>query len=144
MIEIRRMQKEDLETVCRIEKETFSLPWSRQSFYNAMNRQGNVYLVLLLEQKVVAYCGLWNIAGEGDITNVAVDQAFRGQKLGRMLLNRLLEEGIQSGVDALTLEVRESNMPAIQLYESLGFQNVGIRKNFYEKPTENAIIMWKR
>ena len=81
---------------------------------------------------------------EADITNVAVDVPFRGRGIGFLMLQELMRIGRERGVEAFTLEVRQSNQAAISLYERLGFENCGIRKNFYEKPTEHAVIMWKR
>ena len=88
---------------------------------------------------------LTDIAGEGDISNVAVDVRFRGQKIATVLLQKLLEYGrTKYGIHAFTLEVRSQNIPAIRLYENAGFQSEGIRPNFYDKPKDDAIIMWKR
>ena len=143
MITIRPMREVDLEQVKMIENETFSLPWSKQSFYEGMLKENTIYLVAVKEKKIVGYCGLWNILGDAEITNVAVGKEYRNHKIGRTMLGELLLKGKEQGVKAFTLEVRESNLSAIHLYESLGFQSVGIRKDFYEKPRENAIIMWK-
>ena len=75
---------------------------------------------------------------------MAVDGPYRGQGIGRKMLTELMRLGLERGAFAYTLEVRVSNMPAIRLYESLGFENLGIRKNFYEKPVEDAMIMWRQ
>ena len=102
------------------------------------------YLVGLMEEEVVASCGLRNIVGDGEITNVVTKSSARGRGIGEQMLLKLLEEGTAMGVEAFTLEVRKSNDAAIHLYEKLGFVTEGVRKNFYEDPTEDALIMWKR
>jgi len=139
---IRNMTKEDLPQICTIEKETFTQPWSEEDFRNAMNNDRNCYLVAEAEQGIVGYCGYWGIVGEGDIYNVAVKKEHRGQRIGYHMLFTLINEAKSRGITSLTLEVRSSNTPAICLYESLGFEQAGIRKDFYSKPKEDAVIMW--
>ena len=84
------------------------------------------------------------MAGEGEISNVAVAEKFRRRGIGRKLMEYMLKEAPSFGIGDLTLEVRVSNAPAISLYESLGFHKEGVRPGFYEKPKEDALIMWKR
>ena len=93
---------------------------------------------------IAGYIGMLCVLDEGEITNVAVAEGFRRQGIGERLLSSLLQAGRKEGVDSFTLEVRESNSSARRLYRKLGFQEEGIRRNFYEKPTEDAILMWKR
>ena len=95
-------------------------------------------------EKLVGNCGVRNIAGDGEITNVSVDPACRRQRVGTELMNKLLETGRSMGIEAFTLEVRASNQAAIRLYESFGFLLEGTRRNFYEDPREDALIYWKR
>lgn len=144
MLELRFMREEDLEQVEAIEQATFSSPWSLESFRKAMETCGNLYVTALWDDRVAGYCGLWRSFEEGDITNVAVDEAFRQRGIGRKMLSFLMEAAEKEGVTQFTLEVRRSNAAALHLYENLGFVSEGIRKNFYEKPTEDAVIMWKR
>lgn len=143
-IVVRRMQKEDLPEVCRIEKDNFSLPWSEKSFLESMERKDTVFLAALSEEEVAGYIGCYCIAGEGEITNVAVKDGYRRKGIGGMLLERLYEEGKALDTFEFFLEVRESNEAAIALYTRQGFVKEGIRKNFYERPVENAVIMVKR
>lgn len=140
---IRRMQAEDLPQVCEIEKENFSLPWSEKSFLDSIKREDTIFLTALCDGQIAGYLGCYCIAGEGEITNVAVVSSFRRKGIGGMLLEKLYEEGAGLGTREFFLEVRESNEAAIALYSRQGFVKEGIRKNFYEKPVENAIIMWK-
>ena len=143
-IVIRKMQPEDLAEVCKIEKDNFSLPWSEKSFWESMEREDTVFLVALEDEKVVGYIGCYCIAGAGEITNVAVKASHRRKVIGGKLLQKLYEKGAALDTQEYFLEVRESNEAAIGLYLRQGFVKEGIRKNFYEKPVENAVIMWKR
>lgn len=139
---IRKMQPEDLAEVCKIEKDNFSLPWSEKSFLESMEREDTVFLVALEDEDVAGYIGCYCIAGAGEITNVAVKASHRRKGIGGKLLQKLYEEGAALDTQEYFLEVRESNEAAIGLYLRQGFVKEGIRKNFYEKPVENAVIMW--
>ncbi len=143
-VNIRPLTEEYVDQVCVLEEEAFSMPWHRESFMEMIANENACYLVALVGEEVVASCGLRHIVGEGEITNVVTKNTMRGQGIGRQILLKLLEEGTKMGAQAFTLEVRVSNAPAIHLYESLGFVSEGVRKNFYEDPTEDALIMWKR
>ena len=138
---IRKMQPEDLAEVCKIEKDNFSLPWSEKSFLESMEREDTVFLVALEDEDVAGYIGCDCIAGAGEITNVAVKASHRRKGIGGKLLQKLYEEGAALDTQEYFLEVLESNEAAIGLYLSQGFVKEGIRKNFYEKPVENAVIM---
>lgn len=139
---IRRMMEADLEQVCVIEQETFSDPWSREDFMDSLKESNNGYLVAIMDEGIAGYCGYWGIVGEGYIYNVAVKKEYRRHKIGYRMLKALMEEAKGRGITSLTLEVRYSNEAAIGLYETLGFERAGIRKDFYTKPKEDAVIMW--
>ena len=139
---IREMTEEDISEVYFIEKDTFSQPWSEDDFRNAIQDVNNNYLVAVMDERVVGYCGYWGIAGEGDIYNVAVKKEYRGKRIGFQMLNSLIQEANRRGITSLTLEVRCTNAAALRLYESLGFERAGVRKDFYSKPKEDAVIMW--
>lgn len=143
---IREMQSRDLEKVTALETACFSMPWKYKDFEEVLTNPHRVYLVAETgRQEIIGGCMLTNIAGEGDISNVAVDESFRGQRIATALLQKLLEYGKDKyGINAFTLEVRSKNIPAIRLYERAGFQAEGIRRNFYDKPKDDAIIMWKK
>lgn len=143
-LQIRQMIVTDLPAVSNIEAETFSMPWSVKGFEDSLMAENTCYLTALCGEKIVGYCGMLQVLDEADITNVAVASLYRGCGIGFSMLQELLRYGEQRGISSFTLEVRESNTAAIALYKKLGFENCGIRKNFYEKPTENAVIMWKR
>lgn len=144
MIYYRRLRAEDVPAVSRLEEQTFSMPWSAESFRQMIEKEDTAYFVAEEEGKILGGCGLFLIAGEGNITNVAVAPEARRRGVATGLLTYLLSEGDRAGLTAYTLEVRVSNKAAIALYEKLGFVSEGIRPNFYEKPREDAVIMWKR
>lgn len=143
-LEIVALTEEYVDQVCILEEEAFSMPWHKESFLEMIQNPNALYLTVLYEGKVVGSCGARNIVGVGEITNVVVAKEYRNLHIGRRMLEELLRKGQEMGMESFTLEVRESNAAAIHLYENLGFCTEGIRKNFYERPTENALIMWKR
>ena len=95
-------------------------------------------------EQVVGICGVKKIFEEGEISNVAVHPDFRGRGISRKMLDLLMREAREDGVEAFTLEVRAGNRIAIRLYESLGFRTEGVRPGFYDKPVEDGLIMWQR
>ncbi len=139
---IRDMKEADLDEICGIEEESFSDPWSYEDFKESFLKENNSYLIAELDGVIVGYCGYWGIGEEGYIYNVAVRKDYRRQQVGYRMLTELLMRAKARGVTALTLEVRRSNEAAIGLYERLGFVSAGIRKDFYTKPKEDAVIMW--
>lgn len=144
MIIYRDMTPADVPLISRLEEETFSMPWSPDSFLKMIEENDARYYVAEEDGRLLGGCGYWLIAGEGCIGNVAVAKEARRRGVGTGLLRHLISEGDREGITAYTLEVRVSNEAAIGLYQKLGFVSEGIRPNFYEKPTEDAIIMWKR
>jgi len=143
-IRIRKMQAEDVDAVTALEESSFSMPWKRQDFEDIITNPNRVYLVAEVGKDIVGGCMLTMIAGEGDISNVAVYESYRGQHIATALMQELLRVGEENGIRDFTLEVREQNQPAIRLYENTGFVSEGIRPNFYDRPKDNAVIMWKR
>lgn len=141
---IRPMQAEDIEWVSQIEAQCFTMPWSANAYSKVLEDAKSLYLVAVSEGQVVGMCGVTNILGEGDINNVAVKENFRGRGIAYAMLEELLRRGEADGIEAFTLEVRVSNATAIHVYEKLGFVSEGIRPRFYEKPVEDAMIMWRR
>ncbi len=141
---IRRMLEADLSGVAELERQYFSMPWSEKQLRESLENPDYLFLVLELEGKIAGYAGLVRAGDEGDITNVVLAEECRGRGFGKLLVRTLLEEGKRRGIRDFTLEVRVSNTPALHVYEALGFVKEGVRKRFYEKPTEDAWIMWKR
>jgi len=144
-LEIRRMTIEDLDRVIEIEEESFSVPWSRDSYESEISRNIlSLYLVAEFQGRIIGYCGMWFILDEAHITNIAVQKSFRGKGVGKRLVECLLEEASKKGIVNLTLEVRDGNIAARKLYEKMGFVVEGIRPGYYPDNHEDAIIMWKR
>lgn len=141
---IRPMKEEDTAEVAMLEADIFSQPWSRQDFLDVLKKEDVLYIVAADSGRIVGCCGVWNIGGDGNISNVLVEKSCRHQGIGGLLMQTLLAWGEKRGITAYTLEVRVSNEPAIHLYESLGFERAGTRPHFYKKPEEDALIMWKR
>lgn len=139
---IRKMCEQDILAVHEIECSIFTKPWSEKGFRDSYAKVNNVYLVAEVENNIVAYCGFWGVAGEGQITNVAVHKGYRRQGIAEKMMSELIDQGRKQGIEAFTLEVRVNNQAAIFLYHRLGFKDSGIRKNFYEAPVEDALIMW--
>ena len=146
MITIREMNLADVDCVCVLEEMAFSMPWHKESFIEMIENKDALYLVADDEQAgVIGCCGVRSIVGEGDISNVVVHPDYRKKGVAYQMLNELLSCAEQEfAIKEFTLEVRCSNEAAIHLYEKLGFVSEGVRKNFYEEPTEDALIMWKR
>lgn len=141
---IRLMESEDVPKVADLEKKCFSIPWSENSLRESLRNPDYLFLVAEEDGKVAGYAGLLKVLDEGDVTNIAVEPGCRGRGIGTGLLERLMEKGREKGIRSFTLEVRVSNETAIHMYEKFGFVSEGIRKRFYERPVEDARIMWKR
>jgi len=139
------MELSDIEDILVVEKLSFSIPWSRDSFEKEIvDNNLAIYLVAKVNEKAVGYIGMWKVLNEGHITNVAVHPEFRHQGIGDQLVSELLSLCEKENIDLVTLEVRKSNQNAIKLYEKHGFVAEGIRKAYYQDNKEDAIIMWKR
>ena len=139
---IRRMRREDLDAIAAIEAATFARPWSRDSFRRELeeNRVAR-YLVAELDGRVIGYAGAWIVMDESHITNIAVEEGFRGQGIGKRLTAALLQYLSNLGASYATLEVRVSNERAIRMYQSLGFVSAGKRKRYYDDNGEDAWLM---
>lgn len=144
-IRIRRMTPEDVSKAAALERESFSEPWTENVYLETLANENALYLLAETEDGgLVGICGLLDILGEGDISNVAVAKPFRRQKVAERMMAELLRQGKERGITAFTLEVRSSNEAAIRLYEKFGFTCEGRRKRFYRKPEEDALILWYR
>ena len=142
-IQIRNMMDCDINAVTNLEKECFSLPWSEQSLIESMENTNNHFFVAVVNEKVVGYIGSMFVLDEVQITDIAVTEDFRKNNIGNLLLSHIIKLAENENMSFITLEVRKSNLAAINLYSKNSFINLGIRKNFYIKPTEDAIIMIK-
>ena len=137
---IRRISEEDIPAVAQIELSCFSEPWSEKSLSLLTDGRG-VGFVALVDGIIVGYGGMMTVLDEGQITNIAVLPEFRRLGLGRSLVQALQKYAKSNEFSLLSLEVRESNIPAISLYEVCGWEKQGIRKGFYRFPSEAAVIM---
>lgn len=140
---IRNMLPADIEQVEAIEKELFSIPWSAKSFLEACTDEKNVYLVWAEGDSILGYCGMWTVLGEGNITNVAVSPKARNRGIATALMKELEARGRERDIRIFFLEVRQSNDCARHVYEKCGYRCIGVRKKFYEKPSEDGIVMSK-
>ncbi|MDZ5253116.1 ribosomal protein S18-alanine N-acetyltransferase [Clostridium sp. LIBA-8841] len=140
---IEPMNSSHIEGVFEVSKLSLTEAWNIESIENELSNKLAKYLVALDENKVIGFLGMWVVFGEGDITNIAVHPEYRKQGIGNLLMDNLITLCKENNINSLTLEVRESNLPAQNLYKKHGFKEEGIRKNFYHNPKENAIIMWR-
>ena len=139
---IREMTSADIEAVSELEKCNFSTPWRREDFEELTENPDKGCVVAEEDGEIVGVTVYHNILGDVDITNVQVRQDHRGRGISKLLMLEAMKAAGSIGGENFTLEVRASNEPAIGLYESLGFKTEGARKNFYEHPREDALIMW--
>ena len=143
MIRLEMMTDAHVEQIAQIEKLCFSDPWSENSIASELKNSLSLWLVALDGDTVAGYIGSQSVLDGADVMNVAVHPDFRRRGIGRELVTAL-SKGLQAkGIEFLMLEVRQSNEPAIALYENLGFVRVGLRPNYYRNPRENALIMRK-
>lgn len=141
---ISKMTTEDIENVALIEAEAYGKHhWSKSSFYDELNNNlAKYYVAKTPEGELVGYAGTWHIIDEGHITTIAVKKAYLRKHIGEAIILKILEDCYSAGIKYLTLEVRESNTPAISLYQKYGFNSLGTRKGYYQDNNENALIMW--
>ncbi len=144
MVNIRPITADDVEAVAEIESNVFTLPWQRDDFADLVAKDDRGYMVIDYLGKVIGGCAYRNVCGDVYITNVEIDEAYRGRGYSKELIRKVIETGRSIGGREFTLEVRASNEIAIKLYESFGFVSEGIRREFYDFPKEDALIMWLR
>jgi ribosomal-protein-alanine N-acetyltransferase len=139
---IRPMKRDDVESVLSIESRVFTTPWQADTFLNLIRRPGSELWVM--EHPVagiLAYAVLWCVLDQAELANIAVRSEYRGQGYASRLLERVLQVARNREVGTIYLEVRASNTQASELYERFGFLQVGVRKNYYGKPREDALVM---
>ena len=135
------MQQEDVEAVHAVSKECFTVPWSLEALENEVHNSVANYQVAEVDGKIIGYGGLWCVLDEGEITNIAVSKEYREQGVGKAILNALIQVALQKNLVMIHLEVRSGNIVAQNLYKCLGFKKIAIRKDYYQKPIEDAVIM---
>ena len=138
------LNENNLNDLYNIEDNCFSHPMSKQNLLDSLTNDKYFVFGYKIDEKIVAYASVFIVSNEAYINNIAVLSEYRKQGIAQKLTNKLIEIAkIDENCDFISLEVRQSNSPAISLYKKLGFEEVANRKNYYSKPTENAIIMNK-
>lgn len=140
-VDIVKMSKNHVDAVSEIEAQLFSTPWSKQAFADTLLMEHVIFLTALVEGTVAGYCGIYLAADEGEVTNVAVAPSFQRHKIAQRLLDKTIAAAHAKGAQQIFLEVRDSNEPAICLYQGAGFRKIGVRQNYYQKPQEDALVM---
>lgn len=141
---IEKMTPETAFKAALIEELCFPVPWSAQALIDECNNENTYFIVALNDGEVIGYGGMHTPSGDCFIDNIAVDPEHRRQGVGRSITAALIAEAKRIGGNFISLEVRPSNEAAVKLYRSLGFENVGFRKNFYMSPKEDALIMTRK
>jgi ribosomal-protein-alanine N-acetyltransferase len=142
-IEVTRMRRRHLKGVMAIERQVYPRPWSPSLFLSEMTAgRGRYYLVALEGRAVVGYGGLINYGDEAHVTTIAVDPTLHRRKIGTRLLYELITEAVRMDATAVSLEVRVTNWGAQRMYARFGFRPVGVRKNYYQETSEDAVVMW--
>ena len=142
---IRAMDINDIERVIELENILFTSAWQARDFlYEIFENEFSYNFVLENDGNIVGYVGVWITYEQSQITAIGIDPQYQGQGLGRYLMEEMIQFAIEQGCDVMSLEVRISNYKAISLYQSLGFKNEAIRKNYYQDNHEDAYLMVKR
>lgn len=135
------MRPGDAAETAAIGREAFPVAMSEKMFREELSRESTIYLVAENDNGIAGYCGMQCALDEGSINCIAVKSECRGRGIASSMLSALVGEAKEKGIGRVWLEVRQSNAAALALYGSAGFEKTGIRKNFYEKPREDAIVM---
>ena len=140
---INPMKEDHVAQVAALERQCFADPWSEGSIASELDNPLSLWLVAEQDGAVCGYVGSQTVLDETDMMNIAVHPDCRRQGIAAALIEELVSRLKERGSHILRLEVRESNTPAIALYNSMGFTQLGIRKNYYRNPKENALILGK-
>ena len=144
MILCREMTASDVSVLAEIERANFSRPWSEESLLKELGNDNSIFITAECEGNIAGYGGMYLIGTEGDITNIVVSSLYRQRGVASAIISSIIDNAKKHGITEITLEVRESNKAAVQLYEKYGFRSVGKRPGFYDFPKEDALIMWLR
>lgn len=140
---VRKMTSQDIDEVMQIEKQSFTLPWSRESYLGELKNKFATYLVCDCEGEIAGYGGIWVVFEEAHITNVAVGTSSRQAGIGNTLMEELEKVAREKKAQRILLEVRPSNQAALKMYHNLNYLPTGLRKQYYSDNNEDAIIMTK-
>ncbi len=139
MIEKSKDIEKDAELIAQIERHCFATPWTAEQVKSSDD--STVFFLAKEKEKVIGYGGMYTVLDEGYVTNIGVLPEFRRQGIGAKIVDKLIDYSKEKALAFLSLEVRVSNIAAIELYKRFGFEEVGKRKNFYSLPKEDALIM---
>ncbi|MBE7713605.1 MAG: ribosomal-protein-alanine N-acetyltransferase [Cyanobacteria bacterium SIG26] len=145
-VKIAPLSIEDIDSVIKIEESAYGdHHWSRESFVGEISNELARYYALYTSDGVLAgYAGCWHILEEVHITTIAVSKEYRRRRFAEALLKRIIDDCYKEKIKYITLEVRVSNKPAINLYTKYGFSSFGTRKAYYQDNNEDALIMWTK
>lgn len=141
---VRQMEVDDLQQVMVIENENFTMPWTDKGFLTFLVRYDTLFLVAEEAGEILGFAGVVMVLDEAELVNVAVRKSRQKQGIGRLLVESLMRLIAEQEIELLHLEVRVSNIEAISLYKRIGFEEVGMRHNYYEAPREDAVLMNRR
>ncbi len=141
MVVVREMLRGDVDAVAAVEAQGFSDPWPAAAFSSLLSRSFTRMCVAELDDEIVGYCVLLMAGDQWEVGNICVSTSVRGRGVGAQLLDEAIAAADSEGAEAMFLEVRESNFPAQRLYEARGFFEVGRRRDYYEHPVEDALLM---
>ena len=141
---IKPLTMEEVEKAVALEETCFSSPWSKQAFVDTVTKDCYRYYAAYVDSEYVGTAGLILRYDEADISNVAVHPDWRGKGIASMLMEHVIQEAQEQGLHSLLLEVREGNTSARRLYEKTGFVIDGVRKNYYQNPVEDAVLMSRK
>ena len=137
------MEEKHIPVLAELEKICFSQPWTYEQLYEELDNRTAHFIVAEADSETAGYMGIFVVCESSYVSNIAVFPDYRRQGLGKRLIGEAVRIALENGAQSLSLEVRPSNTPAVKLYSSLGFEEVGLRKNFYRNPTEDGLILTK-
>jgi [ribosomal protein S18]-alanine N-acetyltransferase len=140
-VSVRDMIPEDVPVIADIERASYSVPWSELTFRGLLRRQDAELIVAAAGETIVGYSVLWCVMDQAELGNVAVSAAWRRRGVGELLVGEMIRRAAARGIREVFLEVRPSNTVARRLYERFGFAHVGRRRNYYQKPVEDALVL---
>ncbi len=141
-LRFEELQEHHIPPILEIEKLCESSPWSEGAFRNELDHDHGIFLVAIIKGEIVGYGGVWVLADEAHITTIAVHPDQQRKGIGRTIMDELIDRAKERGAVCSTLEVRAGNVPAITLYENMGYVRSGLRKRYYPDNNEDAVIMW--
>ena len=140
-MEIQKATLDNVNEMLKIEKKAFVSHWSKQSFIDEFGAENGHYIAAVDNGKIIGYSGFRYVLDEGHITTLAVQKKSRKKGIGTKLIAQLIEDAKKHGLKKLFLEVRQSNVPAQKIYKKLGFKVLDRRREYYQHPVEDALVM---